>query len=41
MERDQLVIKKITKAFPEAIEDIVDFRGEKTLILGQCICAVM
>ena len=33
MERDQLVIKKITKAFPEAIEDIVDFRGEKTLII--------
>jgi NADH-quinone oxidoreductase subunit C len=33
MDRDQLVIKQITKAFPEAIEDIVDFRGEKTLII--------
>ena len=33
MDRDQLVIKKITKAFPEAIEDIADFRGEKTLYI--------
>jgi NADH-quinone oxidoreductase subunit C len=33
MDRDQLVIKKITKAFPEAIEDVVDFRGEKTLYI--------
>jgi NADH-quinone oxidoreductase subunit C len=33
MDRDQLVIKQITKAFPEAIEDIVDFRGEKTLYI--------
>jgi len=33
MDRDQLVIKKITKAFPEAIEEIVDFRGEKTLFI--------
>ncbi len=33
MDRDQLVIKKITKAFPEAIEDVVDFRGEKTLFI--------
>lgn len=33
MDRDQLVIKKITKAFPETIEDIVDFRGEKTLYI--------
>ena len=33
MDRDQLVIKQITKAFPEAIEKVVDFRGEKTLIV--------
>ena len=33
MDRDQLLIKKITKAFPEAIEDMVDFRGEKTLYI--------
>jgi len=33
MDRDQLVIKKITKAFPEAIEEVVDFRGEKTLFI--------
>lgn len=33
MDRDQLVIKQITKAFPEAIEEVVDFRGEKTLII--------
>ena len=33
MEHDQLVIKQITKAFPEAIEDVLDFRGEKTIIV--------
>ena len=33
MDHDQMVIKKITKAFPEAIEEVVDFRGEKTLFI--------
>jgi NADH-quinone oxidoreductase subunit C len=33
MDRDQLLIKQITKAFPEAIEEVVEFRGEKTLII--------
>ena len=33
MDRDQLLIKKITKAFPETIENVVDFRGEKTLYI--------
>jgi NADH-quinone oxidoreductase subunit C len=33
MDRDQLLIKQITNAFPEAIEDVLEFRGEKTLII--------
>lgn len=33
MDRDQLVIKKITETFPQAIEDIADFRGEKTIYI--------
>lgn len=33
MDRDQLLIKQITKTFPEAIEDVVEFRGEKTLVI--------
>ena len=33
MDRDQLLIKQITKTFPEAIEEVLEFRGEKTLII--------
>lgn len=33
MDRNELVLKKISKAYPEAIEEAVDFRGEKTLII--------
>ena len=32
---DDLVVKKIQSAFPDAIEEVVDFRGERTLIIGQ------
>jgi NADH-quinone oxidoreductase subunit C len=35
MDRDQLVIEKINGAVPGAIEQVVDFRGERTLIVGQ------
>ena len=33
MDRNELVIKKISKAYPEAIEEEVEFRGEKTLFI--------
>jgi NADH-quinone oxidoreductase subunit C len=33
MDRDQLVIKKISKAFPESVEEVVDFRDEKTIYI--------
>ena len=29
----ELLVKKITKAFPEAIEEIIDFRGERTIVV--------
>ncbi len=32
---DELAVQKIQAAFPEAIEEIVDFRGERTLVVGQ------
>jgi NADH-quinone oxidoreductase subunit C len=32
---DVLFFDKVSKAFPEAIEEVVDFRGERTLIVGQ------
>lgn len=35
MERDQLLFDKITAAFPEAIEEVLDFRGELTLFVSQ------
>jgi NADH-quinone oxidoreductase subunit C len=35
MERDQLVFDKITAALPEAIEEVLDFRGERTLFVSQ------
>lgn len=33
MNRDQLVVDKIKAAVPDAIEEIVDFRGERTLFI--------
>ena len=32
-ERHQLVTEKIEAAFPEALEEVVDFRGERTLVV--------
>ena len=29
----ELVVKKINKAFPEAVEEIIDFRGERTIVV--------
>ncbi len=33
MDRHDLVAEKVKEAFPEAVEEIVDFRGERTLIV--------
>lgn len=33
MERDELVVETIKTALPEAIDEIVDFRGERTIVL--------
>ncbi|MCP4427607.1 MAG: NADH-quinone oxidoreductase subunit C [Chloroflexi bacterium] len=33
MSREQLVVDKINAALPEAIEEILDFRGERTLFI--------
>jgi NADH-quinone oxidoreductase subunit C len=33
MDRDDLVLNKINDAFPDAVEEVVDFRGERTLYL--------
>lgn len=33
MDRHDLVTEKVKEAFPDAIEEIVDFRGERTLIV--------
>ncbi|MFO7679245.1 MAG: NADH-quinone oxidoreductase subunit C [Chloroflexota bacterium] len=33
MNRDQLVIEKLKTQFPEAIEEVYEFRGEKTLYI--------
>jgi NADH-quinone oxidoreductase subunit C len=35
MDRDQAVIDKINEAAPDAIEEVLDFRGERTLIIAQ------
>lgn len=34
MERDQTIVEQINEAAPEAIEEIVDFRGELSLIIA-------
>lgn len=31
----ELFVDKVSQAFPEAIEEVLDFRGESTLIVGQ------
>ncbi|MCZ7670892.1 MAG: NADH-quinone oxidoreductase subunit C [Chloroflexi bacterium] len=33
MERDQLLINKITQVYAEAIEEVIEFRGEKTIYI--------
>ncbi len=33
MNKDELVVKKIKQAFPEAITEIIDFREERTLVI--------
>lgn len=33
MDRDQLVIDKINAAFPDVIEEVFDFRGERTIFV--------
>jgi len=33
MDRDQLVVDKINAAFPDVIEEVVDFRGERTIFV--------
>ena len=33
MKQDQIVVDKIKEALPDAIEEVVDFRGERTLLI--------
>ena len=33
--RDELFYNKVSRAMPEAIEEVVDFRGERTLVIKQ------
>lgn len=33
--RDELFYDKVSRAVPEAIEEVVDFRGERTLVITQ------
>lgn len=35
MEREQLLLEKVNAAYPAAVEEVVDFRGERTLIIDQ------
>ncbi|MBP9656480.1 MAG: NADH-quinone oxidoreductase subunit C [Candidatus Promineofilum sp.] len=35
MTRDDMVVEKLRAALPDAIEDVSDFRGERTLIIRQ------
>jgi NADH-quinone oxidoreductase subunit C len=35
MERDQYIVERINEAVPGAIEEILDFRGERTLVIAQ------
>lgn len=35
MNREQLVVDRVNAALPEAIEEILDFRGERTLFIKQ------
>ena len=35
VEAHELIFDKINGAFPEAIEEVIDFRGERTLVIGQ------
>jgi NADH-quinone oxidoreductase subunit C len=45
MDRQDLVVQKIRDAFPEAIADITDFRGERTLFIKKdnikAICQIL
>lgn len=33
--QDDLLLEKIKSAFPEAVEEVIYFRGEQTLVIGQ------
>lgn len=35
MTRDDMVVEKLRAALPDAIEEVVDFRGERTIIVRQ------
>ena len=35
MSQHELVVKRISQQFPDLIEEVVDFRGERTLIIPQ------
>lgn len=45
MDRDQFIVDKIEAALPGAIEEVIDFRGERTLIVGieqiQDVCQLL
>ncbi|MBE2201390.1 MAG: NADH-quinone oxidoreductase subunit C [Anaerolinea sp.] len=45
MDRNQLVVEKINAAIPDAIEEILDFRGERTIFIHQqhlkAVCQLM
>lgn len=33
--QSELVLQKVNKKFPDAVEEVVDFRGERTLVITQ------
>ncbi|MFN2173464.1 MAG: NADH-quinone oxidoreductase subunit C, partial [Candidatus Promineifilaceae bacterium] len=35
MDRDQFLIEQINEAVPDAIEEVLEFRGERTLVIAQ------
>lgn len=45
MERDQFVLEQIKQAIPAAVEDVIDFRGERTLVIApeqvQAVCRLL
>lgn len=45
MNLDEVVVEKIAAAVPEAIDEVLDFRGERTLVIGMerlaAVCQVL